>query len=408
MKSKHLLEFEGPKYEQVKAWIRKQIIDGDLPVGSQLPSQKELPGMLNVGSTAVRRALDDLKKEGLIIRRKKAGSFVARDPKPLIFENRKVNIGIIWPQSVIPDFMQGNYYAALTRQILSALDLDLKDTDWTPGAENQSTQCGWQNNSGNIQVTCMGDPLHSHVAHPRIADIQHAHFDVIISICIEDEIWLRELVDTGTPVILVDFAKEIFRNEADQIFFDPTPGYSDAVYHFTALGFSKIHFVGDQIPSPAPTDDMGREEWHAYRSTRHRTNPDSILRLRVFRNAMHESNLPFPDTYVHHEVHEAEALIKLGHQLASLPKRSRPEAVIGHSDFHAQEIADVFTKAGHILKAAGATYDPSEEAETYIYADLNYMAQTTAELVISRLNRPKRVPFRLAVPMVFKIRENAP
>ena len=401
MNNKLLLEFEGPKYEKVKAWIRKQIIDGDLPVGSLLPSQEELLGMLNVGGGAVRRALDDLKKEGLIIRKKKVGSFVAHNPKPLIFENRKVNIGIIWPRSVIPDFMQGNYYASMTRQILNALDLDLNVTDWTPRMESQSTQCSWQNNSGNIQVICMGDPIHSHVSHPRLEDIKCSNFDVIISICIENEVWLKELIETGTPVILVDFAKEIFRNKSDQIFFDPTPGYADAVHYFAGLGFSRIHFVGDKALSPAPTGNMGREEWHEYSSINHTINPDSSLRLSAIHHAMHECNLPHLDKYIHHEFHREDSLIKLGDQLASLPKDHRPEAIVSHSNYHCNVIADVFAKAGLNLKSAGAIYELSEEDDTYIYANLNTMAQTTAELVISRLNRPKRIPFRLGVPMIF-------
>ncbi|PCJ58632.1 MAG: hypothetical protein COA79_12800 [Planctomycetota bacterium] len=397
-----LSEFTGPKYEQVKSWIRKQITEGAFPVDSQLPSQEELPGILNVGSTAVRRALDDLKKEGLIIRKKKAGSFVAQNPKPLIFENRNVNIGIIWPQSVIPDFLHGNYYSTITHKILSALDLELNDTDWTPRMESQSTQCSWQNNSGNIQVTCMGDPLHSHVCHPRIEDVKGANFDVIISICIENDLWLKELIDTGIPVILVDFAKEIFRTKADQIFFDPVPGYSDAVHYFASKGFTRIHFIGAKTPCPAPTDEMGRDEWHEYRLKKYNINPDSVLRLSAFRHAMHECGLPPIKDCVHHEFHRVKSLTNLANQLVSLPKNKRPEVVICHSDYHAEVISNVFTESGISLNSIGAFYDSMEGVEYCIYADLNIMAQATAELVISRLNRPKRVPFRLAVPMFFK------
>lgn len=69
-----------PYYVQVKEVLKDHIARGDWRVGSQLPSESELCELFNVSRTVVRQALQALMFEGLIVRRKGRGSFVA-EPK---------------------------------------------------------------------------------------------------------------------------------------------------------------------------------------------------------------------------------------------------------------------------------------------------------------------------------------
>ncbi|MGP3979396.1 GntR family transcriptional regulator [Streptomyces sp. 8N114] len=56
----------GPAYRLLAERLRRQIADGDLPVGSALPSARELIKQYGGSTTVVRDALKILREEGLI------------------------------------------------------------------------------------------------------------------------------------------------------------------------------------------------------------------------------------------------------------------------------------------------------------------------------------------------------
>lgn len=66
-----------PYYVQVKDAIREQIDSGAWPRETQIPTEAQLCDLFQVSRTVIRQALQDLMHEGLIIRRKGRGSFVA-------------------------------------------------------------------------------------------------------------------------------------------------------------------------------------------------------------------------------------------------------------------------------------------------------------------------------------------
>ncbi|WP_313468515.1 LacI family DNA-binding transcriptional regulator [Carnobacterium sp.] len=65
-----------PLYKLIYNTIKKQILTGVFPYNSQLPSEKELAGQFGVSRITSKRALNDLAKEGYIIRFPGKGSFV--------------------------------------------------------------------------------------------------------------------------------------------------------------------------------------------------------------------------------------------------------------------------------------------------------------------------------------------
>ena len=66
-----------PYYVQVKDVIRERIKNGTWKVNDQLPSEAELCDLFGVSRTVIRQALQELIHDGLIVRRKGKGSFVA-------------------------------------------------------------------------------------------------------------------------------------------------------------------------------------------------------------------------------------------------------------------------------------------------------------------------------------------
>jgi len=66
-----------PYYEQLRAILDAMMRSGTLAVGEQLPSEAQLCDQYDVSRTVVRQALNELANEGLILRYKGKGSFVA-------------------------------------------------------------------------------------------------------------------------------------------------------------------------------------------------------------------------------------------------------------------------------------------------------------------------------------------
>lgn len=69
-----------PYYIQVKQALQKHITRKTWEPGDQLPGENELCDVCGVSRTVIRRALRDMEYEGLIVRRKGKGTFVA-EPK---------------------------------------------------------------------------------------------------------------------------------------------------------------------------------------------------------------------------------------------------------------------------------------------------------------------------------------
>ncbi len=69
-----------PLYIQIKRLLKTQIENGEYPVGSQLPSERELAQLYSVSRMTARQALQALAQEGLTQSRVGTGTFV-RSPK---------------------------------------------------------------------------------------------------------------------------------------------------------------------------------------------------------------------------------------------------------------------------------------------------------------------------------------
>lgn len=68
---------EGPLYAQLVTTFRERIDSGKWPVGSRLPSERELCSLFEVSRITVRHAIDIAEQEGLLQRVHGVGTFVA-------------------------------------------------------------------------------------------------------------------------------------------------------------------------------------------------------------------------------------------------------------------------------------------------------------------------------------------
>ena len=66
-----------PAYYQIMNHLREKIADGMYPINSTLPPERELVEMYQVSRMTVRQAIAELVNEGILVRRKGIGTFVA-------------------------------------------------------------------------------------------------------------------------------------------------------------------------------------------------------------------------------------------------------------------------------------------------------------------------------------------
>lgn len=80
--NEHKLTRKGvkPLYSQIYDYLYELIHSGDLPPGSQLPSENELVEKFNVSRITVRHAIAKLEQENLLVRMPGKGTFIA-EPK---------------------------------------------------------------------------------------------------------------------------------------------------------------------------------------------------------------------------------------------------------------------------------------------------------------------------------------
>ncbi|HEX2553448.1 MAG TPA: GntR family transcriptional regulator [Microvirga sp.] len=81
-----------PLYRQVRDILVKRIADGVWQTGQLLPSEPEIAQDLGVSAGTVRKALDEMTAENLVVRRQGRGTFVARhDDARILFQFFKLN-----------------------------------------------------------------------------------------------------------------------------------------------------------------------------------------------------------------------------------------------------------------------------------------------------------------------------
>jgi DNA-binding GntR family transcriptional regulator len=73
-----------PAFLRVAADLRRQIETGTLAPGGQLPSMSQIRDLYGVSNTVVRDALNELRRDGLIVGQQGKGVFVRSDSEPAI------------------------------------------------------------------------------------------------------------------------------------------------------------------------------------------------------------------------------------------------------------------------------------------------------------------------------------
>lgn len=81
-------------YEQISSHIEGLIVSGRLQPGDTLPSERELTQLFSVGRTAIREALFELQRKGVVATQNGARPVVARPTPEVIFATLSGSVGL--------------------------------------------------------------------------------------------------------------------------------------------------------------------------------------------------------------------------------------------------------------------------------------------------------------------------
>lgn len=393
-----------PKFARVREAIRKQIAEGVYTPGLRLPSQNELAKTMRVNHLTVRRALQDLVGEGLIVRRRGSGTYVSERRAGPLPPGRRLRVALLYHDALNERRYRERMLGRVAAGMLAELGMPGRTPEFRKVGERENTRAFCGSPDGAVSFECIGESWHSYERRPNLAEIDFDAYDAVLALSIIEDDWLQVLVKSGRPVVIVDYVSEKLAGAADQVFFDPLHGYRAAVLHLAAKGLRRIHFVGCNLYVPAPSPGMEHDEWVAYVRTRMRVDPDSYLRMNAWRQAMHECGLPVQDDWLHFCRSEAPACKALAEEILKRPASERPEAVIAHGLGQARDIVRSFTAHGEVLWGAGTGIPQEMEGEDKdrllpVLADAHQMGAVAASLAVSRLLQPGRPYIRVGVPM---------
>ncbi|WP_339744709.1 histidine utilization repressor [uncultured Maricaulis sp.] len=129
------LDGSGPVYDQIRRAILGNIRAGIWPPRHRIPAEAELAAHFGTARMTVNRALRGLTEDGLIVRRRRAGSFVAQPPSPAAM------LEIVDMSTAIPARGQVYGYQCLTDQTVAASPERAAQMQVATGAPLQHLVC---------------------------------------------------------------------------------------------------------------------------------------------------------------------------------------------------------------------------------------------------------------------------
>lgn len=383
-----------PRYCQVREQLRHNIEAGVWVPGTKLPPETELFKKFRASNTTVMRALNDLAREGLIIRRRGSGTYVADRQHPPLFPGRSLKLGLLWYHSVHTkhwdSFCHRLSLGAFKTWGIEHIEpiLDADQSSYTRGT--------WRQPERGLTVECLGNEWGGRKRAPSLDVVRRAGYDGILTLSILEEAWLQELLDLEIPTVIVDFPTQRLGSRADIVYADPQSGYRDAVDYFVSRGLRKIHFVGSSVWDPHTRIPDAREA-NGFRYGK-RTDPDTFLRLSAYHQAMNAHGLEVRENWVHYQTNEDKLLAP---SLSALPEAERPQALLCHGSHQAERLIGECAVHGLHLEAAGACDQAHPGRTLNIRLDTQGMGAVAGDLLVTRLRQPARPALTVGVRMNF-------
>jgi DNA-binding LacI/PurR family transcriptional regulator len=217
---------EKTVYQSVQESIRKRIMTGEWPIGSKIPSERELEKDLQISRLTINKGLSNLVSQGLLIRRRGQGTFVL-DPKSKSAQARKL-IKFISPVG------PGEDRNSVRHGILEGMYESLIDQGYHVGIDFYKTP---QEQIQRLQ---------------QDSDPTHAGFVIWYEPDMDSQKQLIQLQENNFPFVLVDAYPMDF--ETDFVVTDNTEGGRMVVEYLVNHGHKNIGYISRPVDRSSMRD----------------------------------------------------------------------------------------------------------------------------------------------------------
>ena len=273
-------ESRVPIYQQIYDRMRYAIMTGVVPPGTSLPSETDFSKSLGVNHITFRRAMGMLENEGLIDRRRRAGTAVT-DPSQWDTEKQLRRVGIVRWQSG-----QGKFYDTYARGLFRSLNRECRDL--------------------GLDVVIISIDLEK----DNLVDVVHKeNIEGIICAAAVRTAEQCQVKELNIPLVALEYALRI--PSIDMVMIDSVPGEHAAVEALIKLGHWDIAYVGALITNMHTSVP---DSW--------RMPQDSFMRLSGYRQALEDAGIRYRKdrTYeITFDMEPAEQLIEQLQHSGQLP-----------------------------------------------------------------------------------------
>jgi len=334
----------------IRKTLTRKLLAGQIPVGGRIPTESELAKNFRVSLTTVRRAVEGLVHDGLLIRRQGSGTYVADGRR-----RRRQTIGLVIPETRFSPFYM---------QMAAAMEPCLR-TD---------------NYAAVLLVAEDIDAFHQALRNAR------SELDGLI-VC-GYLIHHDELRKEGIPYVLAGTETQA---DADCVCFDMKSGAATAVRHLIDLGHRRILFFSNHCPTRIvhpKQEDFG-------------INMETDGRYLGYRQAMAQAGLETSPDWVFQAGPSRRSGYETMKQILT-QRRIEFSAVFAGTDTIADGAAQTLREAGLGVPADVSLVgcDNLQDAADHVLGlttidlRIDQAARRAVELLIERIEHPRDDEFR--------------
>lgn len=223
-------------YRQISEKIRAEISEGKLPPLSRLPSMDDLARQHAVNKITIRKALAELRVEGLIYSVPAQGTFVS---DPAARENRRVRSSAMTSVGLVGHVLRKESLGPYHLEILAGIQTELS-------------------RQHAALVLLPAGELTREEDYFQL--VKKAHVDAVIYLGPIEEPILGHLVRQGPPAVIADAPSGA--GHADVICFDNAAGAKAAAAHLYELGHRQLAIVtGDEQVASTEREEAALAYW---------------------------------------------------------------------------------------------------------------------------------------------------
>jgi len=223
-------------YRQISELIRQEIRDGKLPPLSRLPSMDELSKQHGVNKITIRKALSELRTEGLIYSVPAQGTFVA---DPSVQRLKEVRSSAMTSVGLVGHVLRRESLGPYHLEILAGIQTELS-------------------RQHAALVLLPAGELTREVDYFQL--VKKAHVDAVIYLGPIAEPILGHLIRQGPPAVIADAPSGA--GNADVICFDNPAGAKAAAAHLYELGHRQLAIVtGDNQVASTEREEAALAYW---------------------------------------------------------------------------------------------------------------------------------------------------